>query len=204
MMKHAVMASVLLLAASIPAASQAIPRFETYFGYSYVRFTPDNLISDFHANGGTAQFLYNFNPHFGLVGDFGGYHVGGLNGILGENVANFQFGPRISFRKKKTVSPYVQVLVGGIWASETPFPNLAPQFGGSETTFALLAGGGLDIKLSRHFSFRPFEVDYFLTRLRNPLTDSLENQNNLRASAGFSFRLAVKSPRLRPRPPGRP
>lgn len=56
----------------------------------------------------------------------------------------------------------------------------------SGTHFAMLAGGGLDIKVSKHMSFRPFEVDYFLTRMPN-LTGNHTNQNNFRYSGGVNF-----------------
>jgi hypothetical protein len=31
----------------------------------------------------------------------------------------------------------------------------------------MTAGGGLDIKINRHMSFRPIAVDYYLTKLRS-------------------------------------
>ena len=37
----------------------------------------------------------------------------------------------------------------------------------SQTKFAMTAGGGLDIKVSQHMSFRPIGVDYYLTKLGN-------------------------------------
>src|SRR5262249_41227415 len=140
------------------------------------------------ANGGTAQVVYNFNPWLGFLGDFGGYHTGQIGRVwVNNNVANYLFGPRISFRKRKMVNPYMQTLIGGVWASESPFPNMAEQFRGSHSAFALLAGVGLDIRISRRVSFRPFEVDYFLTRFHDRILDNIQNQNNLRVSARISF-----------------
>jgi hypothetical protein len=48
---------------------------------------------------------------------------------------------------------------------------------GSSNAFAMLAGGGLDIGLNRHFAIRALEGDYFITRLKNGVND---RQNNLR------------------------
>jgi len=49
----------------------------------------------------------------------------------------------------------------------------------------MTAGGGIDVKLSKHFSIRPVQAEYFLTKI----PDGLNNpQNNFRFSAGIVFR----------------
>jgi len=49
----------------------------------------------------------------------------------------------------------------------------------------MTAGGGIDLKVSKHFSIRPVQAEYFLTRI----PDGLNNrQNNFRYSAGVVFR----------------
>jgi hypothetical protein len=196
MTKHEILVPALLLAACIPAASQAIPKFETYFGYSYIQFNPGDTIPSFHANGGTAQAVYNFGPMLGIVGDFGGYHTGNGNAVLFDRtMANFQLGPRVSFFKKKRFSPYVQALFGGVWTSSPSFGDIAPpRLTGSETEFAMLAGGGLNVRLSHRFALRPFEVDYLLTRGINPIFDTIGNQNNLRVTAGISVMFGGEKP----------
>jgi hypothetical protein len=47
-------------------------------------------------------------------------------------------------------------------------------------------GGGLDIKVSDHFSIRPVEIDWVLTRYTNPLT-STNNQHSFRYLGGAVF-----------------
>jgi hypothetical protein len=49
----------------------------------------------------------------------------------------------------------------------------------------MIAGGGVDIGVTRHLAIRPAEADYFMTRLENGLND---RQNNFRFSAGIIFR----------------
>jgi hypothetical protein len=56
-----------------------------------------------------------------------------------------------------------------------------------QTAFAMTAGGGLDIKISKHVSFRPVQLEYFLTRLHDYRSGTDNNQNNLRFSSGFNF-----------------
>ena len=52
----------------------------------------------------------------------------------------------------------------------------------------MLLGGGLDIKVSRHVAFRPFETDYYRTEMPNLLTDPNNRvQHSFRYSAGVNF-----------------
>ncbi len=51
----------------------------------------------------------------------------------------------------------------------------------------MTVGGGLDIKVSRIISIRPFQAEYFLTKF----SDGLNNrQNNFRFGSGIVFRFA--------------
>jgi hypothetical protein len=50
----------------------------------------------------------------------------------------------------------------------------------------MAAGGGVDIKLSRHFAVRPVQAEYFLSKL----PDGLNNrQNRFRVSCGVVLRM---------------
>jgi hypothetical protein len=51
----------------------------------------------------------------------------------------------------------------------------------------MTAGGGLDIKITKHVNFRPIQLEYFLTRLQNLRSGNDNNQSNLRYSTGFNF-----------------
>jgi hypothetical protein len=201
-MKYAVLTTGLLLLTIWPAAAQDIPRVETFFGYSFVRFNASGQAQSFNSNGGTFQLVYNFKPWFGFVGDFGGYH----NGRVDNTVANFQFGPRFTIHKREKVSFYGQSLFGGAWTSSAPIqaPDLLvaelARLNGAESGFAMLLGGGMDIKLGHHVALRPLEVNYFLTRLRNQLFDTADNQHNLRASAGVNFMFGGEKPTPPPQP----
>lgn len=57
----------------------------------------------------------------------------------------------------------------------------------SATHFAMVAGGGLDIKVGKHMSFRPIGVDYYQTRFPGLLTTNQNHQNNFRYTAGVNF-----------------
>jgi opacity protein-like surface antigen len=206
-----IIAAALLLV--LTAAAQDWPRYETSLGYTFTRFNPATHITSFNANGGSGQFAYNFNRWFGGVVDLGAVHNGR---VLDSTMANYLAGPRISVHRGSSVTPYFQVLFGGVYATtstEAPLAAIIQDAGETpagttiratrqETAFAMTAGGGLDIKISKHVSFRPIQVEYFLTRLRNLRTFDDNNQNNIRYSAGLNFTFGGEEPT--PPPPTQP
>ena len=121
----------------------------------------------------------------------GGYQVN-------NNIINYLFGPRVSVRTGR-VTPYFNILFGGVYAAAQTNVTTAPCTGtscgnpsivhltNSQNAFAMAVGGGLDIKVAKHVAFRPIGLDYFLTRLHNPVDSNDHNQNNLRYSAGVNF-----------------
>ena len=188
------------------AAAADVPKVGVYLGYEYVRFNSATDVPAFSANGGGGQFIYNFNGWLGAVADVGAVHNGNMSGLnLDSTFTNFLFGPRISIRRSKRITPYFQVLWGGVYGSTstqvtvvpvatplgTGLPTVVPgqpvtaRLVASQTAFAMTAGGGLDIKISRHVSFRPIGLDYYLTRLQNLRT---EGDNTPEQSALFGRR----------------
>ena len=65
----------------------------------------------------------------------------------------------------------------------------------------MMAGGGLDIKLSKHIAFRPIGADYYLTRVPSFLTGNTTNRNNFRYSAGINFLFGGEKPAPAPAAP---
>jgi hypothetical protein len=57
----------------------------------------------------------------------------------------------------------------------------------SQTAFAWAPGGGIDIKINNHVSFRPIELDYYMMRLQNLRSKEDNNQHCLRYMTGFNF-----------------
>jgi hypothetical protein len=178
----------LLVLLCLAAAAQGVPRVEAFAGYSLIRFDAGPQGPKFTSNGGTGQLVYNLSDWLALVGDFGGYHNGRTEGVpVNNTMANAQLGPRFSFRKKKRVSPYLQTLLGAAFTTGSRQPS-DDNLHISGSSFAMLLGGGVEIRLSRHIAFRPAEVDYFPTHLRNPVTNTAQIQDNLRYSTGLTFR----------------
>ena len=149
-MRRVVTAVAVILVSSFAAFAADYGRFETFFGYTYVRFQTSNQfvgepfdlnVPNFSAHGGSAQFAYNWNRWFSIVADAGAVTSTGDIGDFGNSilfpalsrgggfnatVANYLLGPRVSFKKGSRFVPYVQTLFGGAtsWQS-LPVPDVA-------------------------------------------------------------------------------
>jgi hypothetical protein len=222
-MKRIVTASAAILVFSFAAFATDYGKMETFVGYTYTWFNTSNNfvgapfdanVPNFSANGGSAQFAYNFNRWLSAVVDAGAVHGGGIGnfgntffpstfsrGGLNGTLANYLLGPRVSFKRGSRFVPYVQTLFGGatLWEN-LPVPDLAILGGGvivpngatldySRVTsgFAMTAGGGLDIKINKHVYLRPVQAEYFLTRLSPVGAFGVTTRNNFRYSAGINF-----------------
>ena len=181
------------------------PKVDIFLGYSYLRAVPEladgNRLVDL--NGGSASIAFNLGRYFALVGDFGGYDDTRLRlagpganppTVLdsGGSAFTYLFGPRLSFRNHSRVTPFAQILFGAAHAGEV---TLSGCTGASctplsaQTSFALTAGGGFDIRLARHISLRAIQAEYLMTRFSDPTTAAGNTQNDLRLSTGLLFRL---------------
>ena len=188
-------------AAPPPGPHAGTPKVELFVGYSYLRAMP--TLADGNRfvwlNGGSTSIAYNFNRHLGLVGDFGGFNdsqlrLTGTGTVLNSTGSSYTylFGPRLSFRNHGRFTPFAQVLFGGIHASEvtlssgcmgagcTPLP--------AENSLAITAGGGLDLRVHRHFAIRLIQAEYMETNFENHDTGKSASQNDMRLSSGIVFR----------------
>jgi len=207
------------------ASATDVPRYEVFLGYTYVRANQFNQntglgqeIGGFDMNGGSAQFIYNFNKQFSGVADIGAVTKQNVGIINADNTTTFyMFGPRYSYRSESRFTPYAQIVFGGatrslsrqldvLTGANIPvFPVVTPQslFPGAntqitaqvsatQTAFAMAVGGGLDWKIAKRITFRPIAVDYVLTRFPSYFTGDNSNQNSIRASIGVVFTIGEK------------
>ncbi len=187
------------------------PRVQLFVGYSFWRALPPhdvNRVAWMH--GGSASLAINLNSWLGLVGDFGGYDDSRFGPVPGGGVASadgnafsYLIGPRFSLRKYKRITPFAQVLFGAAHASPVTLSGCAgvgctPL--SSENTFAMTAGGGVDLKIVRHFAIRLFQAEYLMTRFDDISTNTGDRtiQNNLRLSTGLVFSFGSVGPPPRP------
>jgi hypothetical protein len=207
------------------AGATDIPKYEAFLGYTYVRANQFNQntglgqeIGGFDMNGGSAQFIYNFNKWWSGVADIGAVTKQNVGIINADNTTTFyMFGPRVSYHNHSRFTPYAQIVFGGatrtvsrqldvltganipvfpVATAQSLFPGantqIVAQVSATQTAFAMAVGGGLDWRIAKHFSFRPVSVDYVLTRFPSFLTGDNSNQNSIRASAGFIFTFGEK------------
>jgi opacity protein-like surface antigen len=166
------------------AQAQERQTFDVFAGYSYVRANPSTAgASSFNLNGGSASVAYHVTGWLSGVADFGGYHSGNIIGSGGNGtLSTYLFGPRVTYRHFGRVKPFGEVLFGVARAGASAFQST-----GSQNAFAMTVGGGIDYRLSDHFSLRPAKIDYLLTRF-SELNTGTQSQNNLRVSTGVVFR----------------
>src|SRR5262245_17461310 len=180
-MKKLLVLGCVFLACSLVANAQDYPKAEVFGGYSYLHSSV--LGNGINFNGGSGSVAFNPHPNFGLVADVGAYHNTSSFGVDTTSVS-FLFGPKFAYRGKERVTPYAQVLFGGVHDSSSLGTVSA-----SDTAFAFAIGGGVDAKVSPHVAIRVAQIDYLLTKFRDFDND---RQNNVRISAGIVFRWGGK------------
>ena len=176
-------AGVLIMSATIINAQEGTPRGEIGLTYSFFQRNNEQMTNSFNQNGGSGYFELNLNKTIGVVADLGGY-----GGGPDRRTFTYLFGPRLNFRTSR-ITPYVQFLFGG--ADEWGVINQA----GVSTTqngFAMAAGGGIDINISRHFAIKPVQLEYLMTQVPQLASNLNSVQNNLRYSAGIVYRFGER------------
>jgi hypothetical protein len=164
-----------VLSVTIPAAAQIVPRVEVSAGYQFLSAT---LLSGDESlpRGWYVDVAGNVNRVLSIVFQTGGNYkayeesvsigIGTVTTNVSMRVHEFLGGVRASARTKSGVSPYGQVLVGAVngavkfsqssTAPGAPRPITSDE---SATNFALVAGGGVTVGLSRAIGVRG-GVDY--------------------------------------------
>jgi hypothetical protein len=159
------------LAASAQEMGVTAPKAEIFGGYQYTRFDGGT-----NANGWDTAATANFNNWFGVAGDFSGAYKS-QNGVSFSNYT-YTFGPQVSLRRNEKFTPFAHFLLGGFRDSASLAGSSA-----SDSGFAMMAGGGVDVKATRRIAVRAIQFDWLSLR-SNGSTDN----NNMRISTGLLFR----------------
>ena len=149
------------------AQDQAPPKWELYGGYSFFYpgadihgLLPGGLLAvnsplESNPRGLGASVTYDFNPWLGLTGDLSGEKASGESGVAmridDASLFNGSLGPKLTLRTHY-FSPFVEGLVG--------WHRLTSDLFQRDDRFGFMAGGGLDLKLSRRFYWRVIRADY--------------------------------------------
>jgi hypothetical protein len=190
------------------ANGRLTPKFELAFMFQYVNFSPGGVFRNFNSFGGSGEVVYNPTPWLGLVAQGADYTftrdlspIAPSNPVLVNPSAvdgGFQtllFGPRLNLRKFDHFVPFGEFLVGFAHGGG------GVTGGGSQYTFALAAGGGIDLVLWKHLAWRVAELDYLLTDFTGAGVGASARQNNFRAGSGVVLRFGFPEP---PPPPNHP
>jgi opacity protein-like surface antigen len=164
-------------------AQEGPSKVDVFAGYSFLRANPSTpSLDSFHLNGGSVNGAYNFTSWLSGVADFGAYTNGNIGREgFGGTMSTYLFGPRVSYRHFRRITPFGQVLFGVARINAAAFQTSA-----SQNAFAMTAGGGVEYRLTRRFTFRPLQVEYLLSRFQETSVGT-QSQNNLRVSTGFMW-----------------
>jgi opacity protein-like surface antigen len=168
----------LLLLGTGSAMAQEDRGVEVSGNYQYVRFNPGSGASGINCQGGSGVLGAYLTSRVGIIGEFGACKVTGLPSGASAHEMDYLFGPRMYFHSHGRVFPFVQALFGG----ERFSAGVTGIGSGSTNAFAMTAGGGADVTLTRHVSFRAIQVEYLYTHFGGA------SQNNLRLQSGIVWR----------------
>src|SRR5437660_10047644 len=73
--------------------------------------------------------------------------------------------------------------------------------GAEQSAFAMAAGGGVDMVLTKNLAWRVAQLDYLMTSFSGPAVTATGRQNNFRAGTGLVLRFGIPNP---PPPPNHP
>lgn len=180
-------AAVMMTTAAI-AQAQAVrpaPSFEVAVTYNTAR-AAGVAGNHFWMQGGSAQMEGRFYGGWGAVADIAGLHVANINSTgVGLDMVTATFGPRYTWSPKHARwGIFAQGLAGEAFGMNSLFPG-PHATSSTASSFALKAGGGLDVALSRRLALRALEAGYLRTQLPNATNNE---QNNLTLGAGVVLR----------------
>jgi hypothetical protein len=151
--------------------AETAPKAEIFGGYQYTRFD-----GGVNANGWNTAVAGNLNHWFGVAADFSGAYKS-QSGVSFNNYT-YTFGPVVSYRHNERLTPFAHFLAGGYRASAS-FSGLS----GSNSGFAMMFGGGVDVKATRRVALRAVQFDWLSLR-----SSGYSDNNNMRISTGLLFR----------------
>jgi outer membrane protein OmpA-like peptidoglycan-associated protein len=166
---------------------KVVPRYEIAGMFNYVNFNPGGGFQSFSNYGGSGSFTWNPSRWVGLTEELGGLSYDrNVNGTSTHGgITTFFLGPRLNLRKFDYFIPFAEFLLGGA--------HVGPPMTGadSQSAFALLAGGGVDVALTRNFVWRFAEIDYLMTNFSGPSVGGNARQDNVRLGTGIVLRFGL-------------
>ena len=177
-MNRLILLTILILAGSFTAQAQDTPKAELFGGYAY---------AGSGSNGFAASIVGNVNDWLGLGAEISGQYPRLNEAGIVEKINNhsFLFGPQFSIRKSKVVTPFVHAKFG-VSHLRTETNEFGPPVSFSDTSFGMVLGGGLDIRVNDTVAIRAVQIDYLQTHFFN------QTQNKGRIAVGVVLRFGKK------------
>jgi outer membrane protein OmpA-like peptidoglycan-associated protein len=179
-----------------------VPKFELAGMYDYINFTPGDPFANFNNHGAAGSFTYNASKWLGLTAEVGEHRFKrnifpliGNNTPASDSLTTYLFGPRLNLRKFDHFVPFGEFLAGGTYGGN----QLTG--GQGQNAFAIAAGGGLDVVLTKNLAWRFAQLDYLMTSHSGSALGASGRQNNFRAATGLVLRFGIPNP---PPPPNHP
>jgi outer membrane protein OmpA-like peptidoglycan-associated protein len=171
------------------APGQLVPRYEFGVLYDYVNFSPGGPFPSFNNHGASGAFTYNASRWLGLTAELGGYRFKdrNFNGTpLNGSIVSYYF------------VPFAEFLLGGSHAGSAVIGV------GSQSSFSVATGGGVDMVFNKNFAWRVAQLDYYMTNFSGIGVGGNARQDNFRAGTGLVYRWGSSNPAPPPPPPNRP
>jgi len=154
----------------------------------------------FWLQGGGGDAAVTFWRGFGIATGLTGEHISNYAPGMDVNKIAYLAGPRYTYAAwarhsgtadRARLQLFGQGLFGGVHAFDGVFPTSS---GTTPTanSFALQAGGGIDLLLTKHIGVRLVEADYVRTALPNGAANA---QDDLRLVFGVTYHMAPTHPR---------
>ena len=185
-----------LFATAASAQDQPGPKWELFGGYSFWYpgadvhgVLPGGLLPvssrmESNPRGIGLSATYNFNRWVGLTLDTSAHWGSGESTLFKRiddaGLNTLSIGPKITFRHEH-ISPFLEVLVGD--------HRLMPDAFHDVDKLGVMAGGGLDINLSRHIALRLIRADYVYSNYRyGPAASTPRTElRGVRLQTGLNF-----------------
>ncbi len=182
------------------------PKWELYGGYSFFHpgadihgvlplgLLPVSSRLEPNPRGVGASVTYDFNRWLGITLDSSTLWNSGEVGtdrVDDTALSNLSIGPKFTFRHRY-FSPFLEVLVGDHRLMPDAFHDIQK--------LGIMAGGGLDLNLTRHIAWRMLRADFVYSNYRYgpPATTPETEIRGVRLQTGLNFMFGGGPPPLPP------
>jgi outer membrane protein OmpA-like peptidoglycan-associated protein len=178
-----------------PAAPAAVSTdLAVTFAVEHSQVVPGQ--NKFWFKGGGADAAVTFWKGLGLAAAITGDHAANVSSGVDANKLSYLGGPRYTWTawKGTTDQRRLQIYGQGLFGGAHGFDGLYPATGGATfnaNSFAVQAGGGLNLYLNKNWGIRLLEADYVRTTLPNAAANA---QNDMRLAFGITYHISSAAP----------